>query len=99
MELKITKDKVLAAAGKCPDAKRTLEVLFPEAFKVDPQIDLRKSSTDLRLHGMADGVWICIEPRDEGPYEGIGFYLTGSVLWELVTDPDGVTVLIPRRQR
>lgn len=35
MELKITKEKVLEAASKCSDAKRTLEVLFPEAFESD----------------------------------------------------------------
>ena len=33
MELKITKDKVLAAAAKCSTAKATLETLFPECFE------------------------------------------------------------------
>lgn len=33
MELKITKDKVLAAAAKCSTAKATLETLFPEVFE------------------------------------------------------------------
>ena len=33
MELKTTKDKVLAAAAKCSTAKATLETLFPEAFE------------------------------------------------------------------
>lgn len=33
MELKVTKERVLEAVGKCKDAKATLEALFPEAFK------------------------------------------------------------------
>ncbi len=32
MELKITKDKVLEAAAKCPQAKETLKTLFPDVF-------------------------------------------------------------------
>ena len=34
-ELKVTKEKVLAAAEKCPTAKEVLEELFPEAFEDD----------------------------------------------------------------
>ncbi len=30
--LSISKEKVLEAASKCPDASRTLKILFPEAF-------------------------------------------------------------------
>lgn len=33
MELKITKDKVLAAADQCGTAKAVLKTLFPEAFQ------------------------------------------------------------------
>ncbi len=32
-KLEISKEKVLEAASKCPDAARTLKILFPEAFK------------------------------------------------------------------
>ena len=32
MELKVTKEKVLAAASKCTTAKQVLQELFPEAF-------------------------------------------------------------------
>lgn len=37
-DLKISKEKVLEAAAACPQAKKTLEVLFPEAFNI--HIDL-----------------------------------------------------------
>ena len=33
MKLEITKEKVLEAADKCPQAKETLKTLFPEVFK------------------------------------------------------------------
>lgn len=33
MELKVTKERVLAAASKCSTAKATLKELFPEAFE------------------------------------------------------------------
>jgi hypothetical protein len=32
MEFKITKEKILEASSKCPQAKQTLEIMFPEAF-------------------------------------------------------------------
>jgi len=32
-ELKITKERVLEAAGKCAEAKTALKTLFPEAFE------------------------------------------------------------------
>lgn len=32
-ELKISKEKVLEAAGKCPQAKETLKTLWPEVFE------------------------------------------------------------------
>jgi hypothetical protein len=34
-ELKITKERVLKAAEGCPDVKRALKTLFPEAFEDD----------------------------------------------------------------
>lgn len=33
MKTEITKDRVLEAASKCPTAKETLKVLFPEFFE------------------------------------------------------------------
>jgi hypothetical protein len=38
-ELKITKERVLAAASKCTDAREVLKELFPEAFE-DKWFDL-----------------------------------------------------------
>jgi hypothetical protein len=64
MELKITKDKVLAAAAKCSTAKATLETLFPEAFEGEEcLIHERYQKTNLiddkngkPILGFADGI-------------------------------------------
>lgn len=42
LELKITKEKVLAGAEKCPQAKQVLKEMFPEVFKDDKYLDLSK---------------------------------------------------------
>ena len=36
MELKVTSEKVLAAAKKCEQAKAVLQEMFPEVFEPDP---------------------------------------------------------------
>jgi len=41
MKLEITKEKVLEAASKCPQAKETLKTLFPEIFKEEILTDCR----------------------------------------------------------
>lgn len=46
-KLEITKDKVLEAASKCPQAKETLQTLFPEVFKKEDwelAVDLESGS-------------------------------------------------------
>ena len=44
MELKVTKEKVLAAASKCTTAKQVLQEMFPEAF--DNSVDLSDYELD-----------------------------------------------------
>ena len=39
MNLTISKEKVLQAAAECPAAKQTLEILFPEIFKVEDKYE------------------------------------------------------------
>jgi hypothetical protein len=46
MELKITKERVLAAAKECSNAGQVLKKLFPEVFEDDiPKIDWGKLTT------------------------------------------------------
>jgi hypothetical protein len=48
MELKITKERVLAAAKECSNAGQVLKKLFPEVFEDDiPKIDWGKLTTSL----------------------------------------------------
>ena len=52
-ELKVTKERVVAAAAKCGDAARVLKELFPEAFvKPLPTVGARLTS-----HGDSDYVY------------------------------------------
>ena len=46
-ELTITKERVLEAAGKCPEVKETLKVLFPSAFEAKCCCDVFKNARDV----------------------------------------------------
>ena len=54
MDLKITSEKVLEAAKSCPDAKRVLAALFPDAFR-PPATDFLLG---FRAHHTPDGALI-----------------------------------------
>ena len=66
-----TKERVLEAAGKCPQAKETLRILFPEYFKEEyvPQVgDVvayapRVASSDTELWG-CEGVVVDVHYVD-----------------------------------
>jgi len=47
MELTISKERVLEAASKCTTAKRTLEIMFPEAF--EEQVRYFRSGTIFQI--------------------------------------------------
>lgn len=51
-ELKITKEKVLAAAAKCSTAKEVLKEMFPEVFKEESIIPNFKTIQDASYSGM-----------------------------------------------
>jgi hypothetical protein len=88
-DLKVTKERVVAAAAKCGDAARVLKELFPEAF-VKPHV----ASGELQIDGISRA-----EVREYGEYEGIGFYLDDYRYdWAIVKDNEGTLVLVPTRR-
>lgn len=92
MELKITKDKVLAAAAKCSTAKATLETLFPEAFeeeKEDIVFDEQFGMPGLKYKNGRHLVWLSPSKKD--------IYLDKSQSWSIV-DEGTVLKLIPTRK-
>ena len=92
MELKITKDKVLAAAAKCSTAKATLETLFPEAFeeeKEDIVFDEQFCMPGLKYKNGRHLVWLSPSKKD--------IYLDKSQSWSIV-DEGTVLKLIPTRK-
>lgn len=98
MELKITKERVLEAAGKCTDAKRILRTLFPEAFVTE---NIMK---DGRFHGVAifgsstsSDNKAMIEIRGTGDYVNRAFWLNSQFDWKIEQQAGGIT-LIPTKK-
>jgi hypothetical protein len=51
--LTISKEKVIEAANKCNEAKKVLEILFPQAFKLEilfPQAFKKEYIETIKLH-------------------------------------------------
>jgi hypothetical protein len=84
-DLKVTKERVVAAAAKCGDAARVLKELFPEAFP---------SPLVLGDGGTINGT-SAIGPRVFGNQQRKAFYLATAYDWALVKDNEGCTVLVP----
>jgi hypothetical protein len=108
----ISKDKVLEAAKKCPQAKETLKILFPEVFEDDKYLDLSKLVVIDKIHdGMIfsdkcfkdvtgvnnDGDLIVI--RTDGEYKQQGFWLSPRFNWEIVRDLSKQLVLLPTKKQ
>ncbi len=70
-ELKITKERVLAAAEECSDAKRILEKIFPEVFKKNDDFKIG----DIVKH-KKKGLGIIVEIRGgaRGTSEGVEYF-------------------------
>lgn len=97
MELKTTKEKVLEAASKCPTAKETLEILFPECFD--------KEMKKIESFGVSSSV-------SQNPYMYIGHtHVQDASLWKkcfvlqedqfnwsLKRQEDGLLLLIPTKK-
>jgi len=106
--LKITKEKVLEAAEKCSEAKKVLETLSPEIFD-NKHFDLSKLKTleyvdkgrifsydSCQDAGFNDYNFLQI--RLGGEYNRRGFYLGVECNWEIVTDNEGVLILLPTKK-
>jgi len=94
MKAEVSKDRVLEAASKCPTAKETLKVLFPEFFEEDKSVSMPKfesirSNCDRRL----------FEARNYGKYKDKGIWLNNNHFnWELIIDGTDELVLVPTKK-
>lgn len=103
-ELKITKEKVLAAAAKCSTAKETLKTLFPEAFDDGFKIHPKHARTNLvddvngcPIIGFAIG--IAKSYGEPGLSEKCFWLDGGSYNWELLPENGtGYQLLVPTKK-
>jgi hypothetical protein len=93
MELKITKEKVLAAAEKCSTAKDVLKSMFPEAFEIKGGVKV----THWRggIYTDATSGYSLLSNRNSGLYENKAFALSNDFEWEIKLDHQGILCLIP----
>jgi len=89
-ELKITPDKVLSAAKKCPQAKEVLKEMFPEVFEEDKYFDLSNTT----IYSPQVGIAI----RCSGEYAKKSFWLNDSWNWIIVKDSEDKLCLIPTKK-
>jgi hypothetical protein len=102
----ISKDKVLEAAKKCPQAKETLKILFPEVFEDDKYLDLSKleinskeqlfKSASIKQASGINSDFMCI--RSSCEYMNKGFWLSSLFNWEIVRDSDDILILLPTKK-
>jgi len=71
-ELKITKERVLAAAGTCPTARKALEELFPEAF------EKHEPSTAFTERGGLEELAKLINNGENLPFGNVWFKIPGE---------------------
>ncbi len=101
MKLEITKEKVLAAASKCSQAKETLKTLFPEVF--EEEIDLAAKTGiggyKLFLNTNETGDFlIAVRSAGTSNLRNKAFYLSTEFNWALKTDNHDVLCLIPTKK-
>ena len=93
MKAEIEKSRVLEAASKCPTAKETLKVLFPEFFEEDKEVGFAFVAIQT-----LDGFRL-IEKRTVCEYAGKSFWLNSeSFNWNLEKDKSGELCLIPTKK-
>jgi len=85
-ELKITPDKVLSAAKKCPQAEAVLKEMFPEVFEEDKSVDVSKLGKSI------------LDVRNGFEYMSKAFWLDDSYSWEIKRDSNNMLVLIPAKK-
>jgi len=87
MELKITKEKVLAAASQCPEAKETLKTLFPEVFRELMQPDVLCTANT--WYGADKNGPIFLGIGGGSSFQRGALYVPRSVTVEVVDGPSG----------
>ena len=93
--MEITKERVIEAANKCPQAKETLKTLFPECFEDDKYFDLVKINFGNYHVRYLEGL-MCV--RKDGELKGKAFRLSKNHNWELKMDSEGKLCLIPTKK-
>ena len=88
-KLTIDRDKVIAAAEKCPEAEKVLRILFPEVLK-----------GELICSGQlfVDGVHVG-QSRSSGNLRDKSFFLSDSFNWKIEKDQLGYSCLVPTRKQ
>lgn len=98
MKAEITKDRVLEAASKCPTAKETLKVLFPEFFMEDKSVQISKLPNKYNYFESLDNTWI-LAIRNSREFENKAFWLCDKFNWNIVEDSEGEYCLIPTKKQ
>ena len=91
-----TDEAVWKAAASCPDAKRVLEVLFPDVFSPEFKAPAMGASSSFFMNG---GQAIAV--RNCGSLKDQGWYLASvpSYVWEIVRDSEDILVLVCKRAK
>lgn len=101
MSLTITKEKVLEAAEKCPQAKEALKTLFPDVFerslKIDNPTTFLSSIGGVNTIGVANGVASDIFDRPELA-EKCYFLEDRYFNWKMTDPIGGYRLLIPTKK-
>jgi hypothetical protein len=105
-DIVIDKNKILEAAKKCPQAKETLKILFPEVFEESKYLDLSKleinskeqlfKSASIKQVSGINSDFMCI--RSSYEYMNKGFWLSSLFDWEIVRDSHDMLVLLPTKK-
>lgn len=77
-----TKEQILTAAAKCPQAEEVLKELFLDVFPTDKSVIVNDKFND----------FICV--REGGEFHHKGFYLSTKYNWTIEND-NGSQVLVP----
>jgi hypothetical protein len=99
--IQTTKEKILEAATKCPQAKETLKVLFPEVFEGSEPFVLHNGKGDFN-----SGTLVLDSTRDHYVIimDGRRFFLSSYYNWEIkesgriFNNTGAELILIPTRK-
>lgn len=93
----ITEEQIKKIADESPSDGAVLRRLFPGVFK-----HLNFSGIGLKILSDADWPYPfdkeSIEIRSFGSFRNRGFYLSSKFDWEILTDSEGIQVLVPTKK-